>query len=78
MTAAATSDGTRTLSREVLRAMPKVELHCHLDGSLRPETMLDIANATGIALPAATPDARGRSSTTIARSTISTAGSASN
>jgi adenosine deaminase len=31
--------------------MPKVELHCHLDGSLRPETMLDLALEHGIALP---------------------------
>jgi adenosine deaminase len=31
--------------------MPKVELHCHLDGSLRPATMLDIAAEHGITLP---------------------------
>lgn len=43
--------GDRPLSRDVLRAMPKVELHCHLDGSLRPQTMLEVADATGIALP---------------------------
>ena len=24
-------------------ALPKMELHCHLDGSLRPETIIDIA-----------------------------------
>ncbi|MFL6518250.1 MAG: hypothetical protein ACJ8GL_09230 [Bacillus sp. (in: firmicutes)] len=23
--------------------LPKIELHCHLDGSLRPETIIDIA-----------------------------------
>lgn len=38
-------------SRDVLRAMPKVELHCHLDGSLRPETMLELARAQGVTLP---------------------------
>lgn len=45
------------LAREMLRAMPKVELHCHLDGSLRPETMLEVAGVTGVRLPAATPEA---------------------
>ncbi|WP_308636829.1 adenosine deaminase [Paenibacillus silvisoli] len=32
--------------------LPKVDLHVHLDGSLRPETVLDIAAAEGIELPA--------------------------
>ena len=43
-----------TLSREDVRAWPKAELHCHLDGSLRLQTMLDIARAEGKmnALPA--------------------------
>jgi adenosine deaminase len=35
--------------------MPKAELHCHLDGSLRPETMLDIAREHGITLPRQDP-----------------------
>lgn len=26
-----------------LKTLPKIELHCHLDGSLRPETIIDIA-----------------------------------
>ncbi|MED4017528.1 adenosine deaminase [Sutcliffiella cohnii] len=32
-------------------ALPKIELHCHLDGSLRAETIIDIANKEGIQLP---------------------------
>lgn len=31
-------------------ALPKIELHCHLDGSLRPETIIDIALKEGIQL----------------------------
>ena len=31
--------------------MPKAELHVHLDGSLRPGTMLDLARTAGISLP---------------------------
>lgn len=33
------------LSREQLSSWPKAELHCHLDGSLRLKTMLEIARA---------------------------------
>ena len=40
------------LSRELIARLPKAELHVHLDGSLRPETMLDLARKSGIALPA--------------------------
>jgi adenosine deaminase len=45
------------LSKEALRRWPKAELHVHLDGALRPATMLDLAKARGIRLPADTPDA---------------------
>ncbi|MEK3887728.1 adenosine deaminase [Bacillus sp. FSL K6-3431] len=32
-------------------ALPKIELHCHLDGSLRPETIIDIAKREDIRIP---------------------------
>lgn len=31
--------------------LPKIDLHCHLDGSVRPSTILEIANAQNISLP---------------------------
>jgi adenosine deaminase len=31
--------------------MPKIELHCHLDGSVRPGTIIDIAKREGISIP---------------------------
>ncbi|ROQ54969.1 adenosine deaminase [Rathayibacter sp. PhB152] len=37
--------------------LPKVSLHDHLDGGLRPETIVDIAAQTGVALPAEDPEA---------------------
>jgi adenosine deaminase len=40
------------LTEEFLRAIPKTDLHCHLDGSLRPATILDLADKQGVKLPA--------------------------
>jgi adenosine deaminase len=39
---------------EFIRQMPKVELHVHLEGAVRPETLLKLAHRNEVALPADT------------------------
>ncbi len=34
-----------------VRTLPKISLHDHLDGSLRPATIIELAEAEGIELP---------------------------
>lgn len=41
---------------EQLRQLPKVSLHDHLDGSLRPATIVELAAEVGHDLPASTPE----------------------
>ena len=41
---------------EMIRKIPKVELHDHLDGGLRPETIIELAKNQSVALPAETPE----------------------
>ncbi|UCH63181.1 MAG: adenosine deaminase [Fidelibacterota bacterium] len=36
---------------DFFRRLPKAELHCHLDGSLRPQTILDLAARQKVDLP---------------------------
>lgn len=45
-----------TLDRDLLVQLPKAELHVHLDGSLRPETMLALAAEHGKTMPSEDPD----------------------
>lgn len=39
-------------SREEIFDLPKIELHVHLEGSIRPETVLALAQSNGVELPA--------------------------
>jgi adenosine deaminase len=41
-----------TVPLEIFQALPKTDLHVHLDGSLRLETILELAEEQGVALPA--------------------------
>ena len=39
------------LSLPIIKRLPKTDIHCHLDGCLRPRTMLELADAQGVRLP---------------------------
>jgi adenosine deaminase len=45
-----------SLDLEALRAFPKVTLHDHLDGALRPQTIMELAADVGLVLPADNAD----------------------
>lgn len=49
-----------SLDLDALRAFPKISLHDHLDGALRPQTIIELATDIGHSLPAATADDLGR------------------
>ncbi len=44
------------VSREAFLALPKTDLHVHLDGSLRPSTIVELGRKQGVDLPANTAE----------------------
>jgi len=39
------------LTRSLLERLPKAELHCHLDGSVRPQTLIDLGKEYSVRMP---------------------------
>lgn len=48
--------GGPRISAEFLRAVPKSDLHVHLDGSLRLPSLIELARERGVELPSQTPE----------------------
>jgi adenosine deaminase len=40
-----------------IEQLPKVELHCHLEGTMRPQTLVELAARNGLELPSGGPQA---------------------
>ncbi|MFK4761313.1 adenosine deaminase [Microbacterium sp. ZW T5_45] len=47
--------GDATIQGVSVRSLPKVSLHDHLDGAVRPATIIELADAIGVDLPATDP-----------------------
>jgi len=45
------SQSSLSLVTAAAEQLPKVELHCHLEGTMRPATLLELAAKNGLALP---------------------------
>ncbi len=43
------------ITREIIEALPKTDLHVHLDGSIRLETLIELAREYHVELPSYTP-----------------------
>ena len=43
------------ISREIIEKLPKSDLHCHLDGSVRLDTLIELAKEYRVELPSYTP-----------------------
>ena len=46
---------TTKLTLDIIRQLPKAELHCHLDGFCRPQTVIELAAEQGVELPTTDP-----------------------
>lgn len=46
----------QVLTLDLIQKLPKTDLHCHLDGSLRVSTILDLARIQKVTLPTTDPD----------------------
>ncbi len=44
------------IDRSLLHRLPKTDLHVHLDGSVRPATLLELAERYGVPMPKTDPD----------------------
>lgn len=43
------------VERDAYDALPKVELHCHVEGAIRPTTVVELAAKNGVRLPTDDP-----------------------